>query len=161
MFVTEEKIGLLSKEKNIDILRVVFDPDYEGINLTNLAKKIGIAYKNLVPHIKKLEKEGFIKTERKRNRRGQEVIVEPAYGSGLVYDQAAIIKHNILNNKKTRRNTLEIIRRFNGKATPDAIWHLMKMPSRIAWSRIEGLFDRGLIQIRLELTKKGEEELKK
>ena len=75
----------MTNEIDLKILRSLLISSY---SLTDLAKEVGIAYKNLLPHIKKLESEGWLETKKDKESRGQRVIVsskrKDIEGRGLV-----------------------------------------------------------------------------
>lgn len=57
-----------------EILRIV---KKERLNISQIAKKVGLSYKTTFAHIKNLEKAGLVKTEKQHKTKGRAVIVSP------------------------------------------------------------------------------------
>ncbi len=137
---------IMTNEIDLRILRALLIREY---SLTELAKEVGIAYKNLLSHIKKLEKEKWLETEKNKRTRGQKVIVSSASD-----------KIPIRNSKKAKKEILELIKELNKKATLEALTYLTNSyVNEIYKVLIKDLFNGGYVQAKFGLTKQGEKYL--
>ncbi len=152
---------IMTNEIDLEILRALLSKDFY---LKELAQGIGIAYKNLFPHIRKLEKAGLIETEKKKNTRGQKVIVTSkrydATGKGTIHqDIRDLFKGKM--GKKGDRILLEVIKQLENKGTIESIVYLSDMSIIPAWRKITGLIEEGYVRAKLEITSEGEKHLEK
>ena len=85
MKINKKTEQIMTNEIDLKILRSLLIKSY---SLTELAEEVGIAYKNLLPHVRKLEKQGWLMAKKEKNSRGQMVIVsskrKDIEGRGLI-----------------------------------------------------------------------------
>lgn len=133
----------------------------KSFSLTELAEEVGIAYKNLLPHVRKLEKAGWLETKKEISSRGQKVIVsskrKDIEGRGLIDPKWRDI-FNGKTGKRAEKEILEVIKQLDKKATIEAITYLTDMSTKNVWKNVlEGLLNKGYIQAKFELTNEGKE----
>jgi predicted transcriptional regulator len=151
---------IMANEIDLKILGVLINEDY---SLTELAKEVGIAYKNLLPHVRKLEKAGWLKTEKKKKTRGQKVIIVSSgryetTGVGKFHQKwRDLFKGKI--GKKADKDILEVIEQLGKKARHEAISYLTDITATHAWEILTSLYSKGYVQAKFELTKEGKEYL--
>jgi DNA-binding transcriptional ArsR family regulator len=68
------KAVLVTRNRNrLEILELLHK--HKELNLTQISEKVGIAYQNVLPHIKKLKEAGLVEVEKKEKSQGREVLV--------------------------------------------------------------------------------------
>lgn len=165
MKLDEQTKEIMTNEIDLKILRTLLTGEY---SLTELTKIVGIAYKNLLPHIRKLEGTGWLKTEKDKGARGQVVMVSStrynANGKNWVDPRWRDLFRGKIG-KKAEKEILDVIRELNKKATIEAVSYLTDIRVHGVWKNLlKGLLNGGYVQAKFEITKEGEkylEELKK
>jgi predicted transcriptional regulator len=160
MKINNKTKEIMTNDIDLKILRSLLISSY---SLTDLAKEVGIAYKNLLPHIKKLESEGWLETKKDKESRGQRVIVsskrKDIEGRGLVDSKWRDIFRGKIG-EKAEIEILKVVKELDKKATIEAITYLTDMDTKNVWKRLlEGLLNKGYVQAKFEITKEGEEFL--
>ncbi len=153
MEIGKQTKEIMTNEIDLKILRILLIRNY---SLTDLAKEVGIAYKNLLPHVRKLEKARWLKTKKKKKTRGQKVMVSREGATG---------KNFVEIGKKVKKEVLEVVEELNKKSTPEAVSYITNISIRGVWRiLLKDLLNKGYVQAKFELTKEGKkhlEELKK
>jgi len=162
MKLNKQTQEIMTNKIDLKILRVLLAGSY---SLTELVNEIGIAYKNLLPHIRKLEKEGWLKTKKDMNSRGQPVIVSStrydSKGKNLVDPKWRDLFRGKIG-KKAKKEILEVVKELNKKATIESITYLTDINIHGVWKNLlKGLLNKGYVQANFEITKEGEKFLNK
>ena len=161
MEINKKTEQIMTNEIDLKILRSLLIKSY---SLTELAEEVGIAYKNLLPHVRKLEKQGWLMAKKEKNSRGQMVIVsskrKDIEGRGLIDSRLKDLFAG-RTGKNAQKEILEIIKTLNKKATFEAITYLTDLSTKNVWKNLlKGLLNKGYIQGKFEITKEGDKWLK-
>ena len=156
MEINKKTEQIMTNEIDLKILRSLLIKSY---SLTELAEEVGIAYKNLLPHVRKLEEQKWLMTKQEKNSRGQKVIVsskrKDIEGRGLI-DSKWKDLFTGRTGENAEKEILKIIKRLNKKATFEAITYLTDLNTKNVWKNLlEGLLNKGYIQAKFEITKEG------
>jgi len=151
---------IMTNKVDLKILRALLIKSY---SLVELSREVGIAYKNLSPHVKKLEKAGWLKTWQDKNSRGKRVIVSSTRYDGTGDNWLDPSWRDLFKGKIGRRaqkEILEVVKDLNKKATLEAISYLTDMSVKNVWKNLlKGLLNSGYIQAKFELTEEGKNYL--